>query len=230
MRKVLIGAGFSANKNANLADVVKEVEASGADYIHLDAADIFRHMPHAGLIWGPSMVEMIRPHTTLPIEVHANVDGIDERHIVAYAKAGANMIVLPSESYIGHRLAFLIQCAHENGMQFGLTVSPAGPPSLVENSIYEIDRLIVYARDAHSPEGGVYEPALRTIKQLRKKIDEEHINCVLCTDGASNVNSIAKIAEAGPDCIENSRSVFATGKSIKESIDDLRNALSKANI
>ena len=228
MKKILLNVGMSAADHGRLGELVAQAEEAGADCIHVDAADLYRHLPRMGLMWGPQLVEGIRPYTKLPIEVHANVDKMDERYVDAYAEAGANYLVLPSESYMGHRLAFMVNRMREKGLQPGLTVSPAGPVSLIENSIYMVDRVIVYVRDATTNAGGIYEPALKTIQFLRGKIDEEHLQCVLCTDGAANVNTVARLVEAGVDSIEASRSVWQTGLSVKESVDNLRNAIDEA--
>lgn len=228
MKRVLLSVGMSTADYGRLGEQVAQAEEAGADCIHVDVADLYRHSPRLGLMWGPQLVEGIRPYTKLPIEVHANVDKMDERYIDAYAEAGANYIILPSESYIGHRLAFMINRIREKGMKPGLTVSPAGPVSLIENSIYMVDRVIVYTRDATTKEGGIYEPALKAIRILREKIDEENLQCVLCTDGAANINTVARLVEAGVDSIEASRSVWETGLSVKESIDHLRQAIDDA--
>ena len=229
MRKILLGAGLSAATDANLGTLVAEAEAGGADYIHIDATDTKRMCAIASNVGGPMMVGAIRKYTSLPIEVHANIADLDERHIEAYAKVGANMIVIPSEVYMGHRLGFMVSAAHKNGMKFGLTISPSGPPCLIENSIDLLDRVIIYARNAATEEGGIYEPAMKSIKDLRRIIDERHLNCVLCSDGAANVNTIGRLVEAGADCIEASRSIWNTGLSIADSIKQLKDAIAVAN-
>lgn len=228
MKKILLSAGMSAANYGDLGAQVAEAEQAGVDCIHVDAADIYRHYPRLGLMWGPQLVEGIRPYTKLPIEVHANVDGLDERYVDAYAAAGADYLVVPAESYMGHRLSFMVQRMREKGIKPGLTVSPSCSITLLENSLYLVDRVIVYARDASNHEGGIYEPAMKAIEALRTKIDTENIPCMLCTDGAANVNTVGRLVKAGVDSIEASRSIWKTGLSVKESVDNLRHAIDEA--
>lgn len=228
MRKILLSAGLSTADYGRLGELVAQAEEAGADCIHVDAADISRHLPYLGLMWGPQLVEGIRPYTKLPIEVHANVDGLDERYVDAYADVGADYLVLPAESYMGHRLSFMIKRMREKGLKPGLTVSPACSISLLENSIHLVDRVIVYARDASTAEGGIYEPAIKAIEALRARIDAEGISCTLCTDGAANINTVARLVQAGADSIEASRSIWQTGLSVKESVANLRHAIDEA--
>ncbi len=54
---------------ANLAEEIKEVEAGGADYIHIDVMD-GHFVPNITI--GPLIVEAIRPVTNLPLDVHFN--------------------------------------------------------------------------------------------------------------------------------------------------------------
>ncbi len=228
MKKILLSAGMSAADYGNLGEQVAAAEKAGVDCIHVDAADTYRHYPRLGLMWGPQLVEGIRPYTSLPIEVHANVDKLDERHVDAYAEAGADYLVLPAESYMGHRLSFMIQRMREKGLKAGLTVSPSCSITLLENSLYLIDRVIVYARDASDYGGGIFEPAIKAIEALRAKIDTENIPCLLCTDGAANVDTVARLVRAGADSIEASRSIWKTGLSVSESVDNLRRVIDEA--
>ena len=69
MRKIKIAAGLAHVDYGNIADLVKQVTAAGADYIHSDAADM-HDLKNMQLMGGHQIISGIRKQTKLPIECH----------------------------------------------------------------------------------------------------------------------------------------------------------------
>ena len=59
---------------ARLGEEVAAVTAAGADLIHFDVMDN-HYVPN--LSFGPMVCSAIKPHTTLPIDVHLMVEPVD---------------------------------------------------------------------------------------------------------------------------------------------------------
>lgn len=228
MRKIKIAAGLSACDFGKIGEQVAEAVQAGVDYIHVDAQDTITHAAFASLIGGPKMVQGVRGYTDLPIEVHANVLGINNLLVDAYADAGANMLILPAEHYMGHKLAFLIQRIRERGMKTGLTVSPGAPLCLVDQSIYWADRLVVYTREAALKSGPLREPSLSVVKAAREMIDERKLDCELCCDGGISAENLHRVIAVGAEVLEFSREIFGKEEGITAATKRIQAAIAAA--
>ena len=71
---------------ARLGEEVRDVVAAGADWIHFDVMDN-HYVPN--LTIGPMVCAAIRPHVSVPTDVHLMVEPVDAL-VPIFAKAGAN--------------------------------------------------------------------------------------------------------------------------------------------
>ena len=94
MTTPLISPSILSADFARLADAVQQVEAAGADWIHVDVMD-GHFVPNFTV--GPPMVEALRKVTTLPLDVHLMMTNPDE-FIPEFAKAGADILTVHVET------------------------------------------------------------------------------------------------------------------------------------
>jgi ribulose-phosphate 3-epimerase len=139
MPKALVAPSILAADFSRLADEVRKVEQAGADWIHCDIMD--GHFVD-NISFGPAIVDLVRKHTELPLDVHLMIEHADH-YVPRFVKAGANSITVHVEPEANHDVAKTLQQIRESGCRVGLTLNPATPFEAVEPFLDKIDMLLV---------------------------------------------------------------------------------------
>src|SRR6516162_7809854 len=110
---------------ARLGEEVKAVVAAGADLIHFDVMDN-HYVPN--LTVGPLVCQAIKPHTSVPIDVHLMVKPVD-RIVPDFAKAGAAIISFHFEAseHADRTVALLRGCVCGAGFGLDAATHSGGP-------------------------------------------------------------------------------------------------------
>ncbi|WP_045516068.1 ribulose-phosphate 3-epimerase [Neobacillus niacini] len=234
MKKYIkIAAGLAHVDYGHLADIVKEASEAGADYIHSDAADMY-DLRNMQLMGGHQVIEGIRPVTDKPIECHIYTRECDRLFIEKIAAAGANMLIIPVEHFIGAPLAYIINYCREFGIKIGLTIGCYTPLSFVEEAIYDIDRLHIVVHGVDETDGkdnwGWRRSSLDLVKRARKLINEKNPKCELAVDGGLRAENLAPMIEAEPDVVILSSGIFKYEEGITAGVKACRAAIDAASI
>lgn len=211
MKHIKIAAGLAHVNYGRIADLVKEVSDAGVDYIHSDAADM-HDLQNMKLMGGHQIIAGIRPETDKPIECHIYTVSMDRMFIEQIDEAGANMLIIPAEHFIGAQLAYIINWCRERNIKVGLTLGCYTPLCFVEESIYDIDRLHIVTHGVDETDGkdnwGWRKSAIDLVQRARKMIDEKNPKCELAVDGGLRADNMDKLIECNPDVIVLSSAIF----------------------
>jgi ribulose-phosphate 3-epimerase len=203
----ILSADFS-----RLGEIVAETTAAGADYIHVDVMD-GRFVPN--LTIGPQVVQAIRPHTNLPLDVHLMIVE-PERLIPDFCAAGANIITVHQEA-VPH-LHKVIQGIKELGVKAGVAINPATPAIALEDILPDLDLVLVMTVNPGFGWQKFIPSMLGKIRKLRQMIDKAGLEAELEVDGGLKGHNAQLAVEAGARVIVSGSGVYDAGMSIADAV------------
>ena len=125
MNPIHIAPSIIAADALAIGAAAKQVEAAGADALHLDVMD-GNFVPNITL--GPWIVQALSRATALPLDVHLMVDA-PERYLETFAKAGASGMTVHAEATT--HLHRTLQAIRSLGKTAGVALNPATPVSAI---------------------------------------------------------------------------------------------------
>lgn len=205
MTAPLICPSILASDFARLGEEVRALEAAGADWIHVDVMD-GHFVPN--LTMGPDIVKAIRPHSTLPFDVHLMVAPVDP-WLEAYRAAGADILSVHPES--GPHLHRTLGRIRQLGAKAGIVFNPGTPLSILEEVVDLVDLVLIMSVNPGFGGQAFVDSALHKIERARVVLDRAGSSAHLQVDGGVTSANAAACVSAGADALVAGSFVFKGG-------------------
>jgi ribulose-phosphate 3-epimerase len=207
MSAPLICPSILASDFARLGEEVQAITAAGADFIHIDVMD-GHFVPNITI--GPEVVKALRPHTTLPFDVHLMVAPVDP-FLEAFRAAGADYMSVHPEA--GPHLHRTLKQIRHLGAKAGVVLNPATPVEVLDWVIDDIDLVLIMSVNPGFGGQSFISSQLRKIEAVRRRLDAIAHPAILQVDGGVNAENAQACVDAGATALVAGTAVFKGGAS-----------------
>lgn len=203
MKNAIVAPSLLACDFANLQREIEMVNASEADYFHVDIMDgVF--VPNISM--GLPVVEAIQKHAKKPLDVHLMIVQ-PERYVEAFRQAGAEIISVHVEAC--PHLHRNVQQIHGLGAKAGVAINPHTPINSLENIIADIDLVCIMSVNPGFGAQKFIPHTYEKIKALKELIVKTGSKALIEIDGGVNLQNARLLLDAGADVLVAGSFVFS---------------------
>ena len=199
---MILAPSLLAADFGNLQQAIEMVNASEADWFHIDIMDgVF--VPN--ISYGMPVLSVIQKHATKPLDVHLMIVDPD-RYISTFAKLGSDILTVHYEACT--HLHRTLQAIKAEGMKAGVALNPHTPVALLEDIIQELDVLLLMSVNPGFGGQSFIENTYKKVRQAKTLIEQAGASTLIEIDGGVSLKNAKALVEAGADALVAGSFVF----------------------
>lgn len=180
---------------ANLQRDVEMLNASEADYIHVDIMDgVF--VPN--ISFGFPVAQAIKRYATKPLDFHLMIENPD-RYLENFRDAGADLLTVHYEAC--PHLHRTVQQIKELGMKPGVALNPHTPVEVLSEILQDLSLVLIMSVNPGFGGQKFIENSYRKIYKLNYMREELGADFSIEVDGGVNNTNAASLVENGADIL-----------------------------
>ena len=199
---IKIAPSLLATDMGDLRRAVAQVEAAGADYLHLDVMD-GAFVPN--ISYGPAVIKALRPNSQLFFDVHLMVEE-PGRFLSDYAAAGADLLTVHFEAC--RHLHRVVQQIKALGLKAGVALNPATPPEVLQDILPELDLVLIMSVNPGFGGQSFIPAALGKIARTAAMLRQIGSQADLEVDGGIYAANAGPVMQAGANVLVSGTGVF----------------------
>lgn len=188
---------------ANLGREVEMINASEADWLHIDVMDgVF--VPN--ISFGFPVMKAVGRVLRKPMDVHLMIQN-PQNYISQVRDCGATLMNIHQEACV--HLDRAINAIKSAGMKAAVTLNPSTPVVMLEDVIGELDMVLLMSVNPGFGGQSYIPGTIGKIKRLRELIARSGSRAIIEVDGGINAATGALAAEAGADALVAGSYIFS---------------------